>query len=85
MLARYMLWPCVCLSICVSVTIRSDIKRLNMLSCKQCSMIAQDSSFLLAKILLKFQWVAHNKGIKYTWGKENVLLSTNNLQYLKHG
>jgi len=67
MLARYMLWPCVCLSVCPSVTSRSSIDR-NGQTYRHANNAARqrrDSSFLVAKILLKFH------GGKYTWMRRN--------------
>jgi len=49
MLVRYLLWPCVCLS-----KVGVLLKQLNIGPCKQHHMIAQDSSFLVPKILAKF-------------------------------
>ena len=54
MLVRYMLWPCVCLSVSISLSqVRVLLKQLNMRSCKQHQTIAQVIYFSDAKDLTK--------------------------------
>ena len=66
MLTRYLLWPCFRPPVCLSVCHRQSFtKMVNIWSCKQLS----DSSFLVLKIMTKFQRVHPNRYAKYRLGR----------------
>jgi len=67
-LAQYMLWPCVCLSVCLS-QVGVLPKRLNTGSRKQRLTTAKDSSFLQPNILLKFHWRCSQLDAIYRWAR----------------
>jgi len=58
--------PSVCPSIHLSVTCRYCVKQLIVGSCKECRTLAQDSRFLMPRILLIFEWYHPNESTKYT-------------------
>jgi len=82
MLAQYMLWPCVCLSVChVGVL----LKWLNVGSRKQCHMIAQELLFSDAKDLREIRPGSLPTGAPNAGGVcYNRRLSTNSSLYLEN-
>ena len=87
MLARYMLWPCVCLSVSVCLTqVSILLKWLNTASHKQHNTIAQGLWFSDAKDLREIRPGLPPMGASNVGGVgQNRRLSTNNRPCLENG
>jgi len=63
--ARYMLWPCVCVSVYLSVASRSTVKTVNISLRKWRWLVPRVSSFRKLKISMTFQWCHPNGSAKH--------------------
>jgi len=73
LLALYMLWLCVCPSVCLFVHHNSQASVISTLQThKQCRIVVQDSSFLMPKIMMKFHCCHATGCTKYTRGSTDL-------------